>query len=145
MRIALLLAGLSLPALAVACPGSKPEMASADNDKPAAQLANVNASDCAKKAEFIGGNCSYSTNMMAQKVMEQGAAFSYTGSMDKSDNKLDSHVAAPFVIKGDIHVIANAVLDTLGAVDGRMAMNGKMLEVDGTKYFLLVDASPSNS
>ena len=54
--------------------------------------------------------------------------------MAKSDNKLESHVAAPFTIKGDIHVIANVVLDTLSAVDGRMAMNGKMLEVDGTKY-----------
>ena len=145
MRIALVLAGLSLPALALACPGSKTQMASADAEKPEVQLAAVDASDCAKKAEFIGGNCSYSTNMMAQKVMEQGASFSYTGAMAKSDNKLESHVAAPFVIQDDIHVIANAVLDTLGEVDGRMAMNGKMLEVDGTKYFLLTEAAPANS
>jgi hypothetical protein len=145
MRIALILAGLSAPALALACPGSKTQTASVEAPAPEVQLAAVSASDCAKKAEFIGGNCSYSTNMMAQKVMDQGESFSYTGAMFKSDNELDSHVAAPFTIKGDIHVIANAVLDTLPGVDGRMAMNGKMLEVDGTKYFLVVDAAPSNS
>ncbi|MFT4621737.1 MAG: hypothetical protein ACI8PZ_000389 [Myxococcota bacterium] len=145
MRIAVIFAGLSLPALALACPGAKTEMAAASAPQAEVQLAKADAADCAKKAEFIGGNCSYSTNMMAQKVMEQGTSFTYTGSMDKSENKLESHVAAPFTIKGDIHVIANGVLDTLSAVDARLAMDGKLLEVDGTKYFLLVDAAPANS
>ena len=144
MKLAVVLFGLSFSSLASACPGAKGDMATAKADADTTQVA-TDASACAKKASLIGGNCSYSTNLMAQKVMERGTAFTYTGTFLTAENKLDSHVAAPFVIHDDIYVIANQVVENVTDTDARLAMTGKMLEVDGTKYFLLTEFSPTAS
>ena len=65
------------------------------------------------------------------------AAFSRTADL------LASKVAAPWQV-GDYRVIANAVME--GAdTNGTLAVQGKVLEVDGVKYLLVTNVSKTNT
>jgi hypothetical protein len=132
-KLAALGVGLTMPVAALACGGDCPM------DK--ATAAAVNPSACAKHAELIGGNCSYTTGMMAQRVLEDGQTFTFTGHMSETENHLDSHVAAPYRIgPTQYNVLANEVLEqlkTTGAEKGRVSLEGKLLEVDGNTYLVL--------
>jgi hypothetical protein len=147
-RTLLLGIGLITPGLAMACGGSK---STASADAQAAQTtASVDASHCAKKTELVGANCSYTTGLMAQRVLEEGENWSYTGTLVSSSNALDSRVAAPFTVgpKEGINVVANEVVEGLvkaGADTGRLALSGKLLEVDGIRYFVATAFKASNS
>ena len=72
MRVATaLLLGLAAPSIALACPGKgDTTTASAHVD-----AASPDAASCAKKAALVGSACSYSTGMMASRVLEQGKSF----------------------------------------------------------------------
>ena len=147
-RTLLLSLALTAPGLAFACGGSK-ATAAADTEAVHAD-ASVDASHCAKKTELVGANCSYTTGMMAQRVLEEGENWSYTGTMAKSVNDLDSRVAAPYTVgpKSAINVIANEVVEglvTAGAHSGRLALSGKVLEVDGIRYFVATTFKVANS
>jgi len=147
-RTMLLGIALTAPSLAFACGGNK-TAAAADTEAVQAKV-NVDASHCAKKTELVGANCSYTTGMMAQRVLEEGENWSYTGTLAKSDNKLDSRVAAPYTVgpKEAINVVANEVVEglvTAGADAGRLALSGKLLEVDGIRYFVATAFKVSNS
>ena len=126
---------LSLPAAALACGGNK----SADTTAAATDPnAAANPAACAKKAELVGSGCSHTTGMMAQRVLAEGAPYTYAGTLVKADSELTSHVAAPFVVGPDkIRVVANEVLEGFSAGDQRVSLEGKLLEVDGVKYFVL--------
>lgn len=147
----LLTASLVVPASALACPGHG-EMASAatSTDTTAAAVAEKDPTACAKKSELVGSNCSYTTGMMAQRVMSEGTTWSFTGTLAKADNELTSHVAAPFTVgpDGRVHVVANEILEDLtvkGLTERRVSLEGKRLEVDGTTYFVLTGFAAPNT
>lgn len=135
---------LVVPGISLACGGngecSHCSHAASVEEDPAA---------CAKKAELVGGACSYTTGMMAQRVLTEGKPWTYTGRLAQVSNSLDSHVAAPFVVgPSSTYVIANAVLEALttaGAHHGRVALEGRLLEVEGVTYFVLTDFAAQNS
>lgn len=150
MRV-LLLASLFAPTAALACGGKENPVAAAavEADQVAAK-AGVDPSHCAKQAELVGGNCSYTTGMMAQRVLDEGSAFSFTGSLVAAANELDSRVAAPYTVgpDGAIHVVANEVIERLVSANAhgkRVALAGKLLDVDGVSYFVATDFSEANS
>lgn len=137
MRISVLvLFGMAAPGLALACPGKGGDTtASADAEKAA--HATVDAAACAKKASLVGSACSYSTGMMASRVLEQGKAFTYTGTLKEASTPLASKVAAPFEVGPEsIRVIANEVVESASVAE-RMNWQGKVLEVEGVKYFVV--------
>jgi hypothetical protein len=135
----LLVASLLFPGLAFACGGAT-KMADA-NEKTEDVAANIDPTHCAKQGELVGANCSYATGMMAQRVLEQGKSYTFTGSLISAGNKLDSRVAAPYTVgpEGTINVVANEVIETLvdaGAAEDRLSLAGKLLEVEGVTYFV---------
>lgn len=144
LRIAVLSAALVGPSLALACGGDK-----AGQHAKVEATAPVNPAACAKKAELVGANCSYSTGMMAQRVVAEGAPFTYAGRLAQAEGELASHVAAPFVVGPEkISVVANEVLEqltTAGVVASRLQLEGKLLEVDGVKYFVLTGFQALNA
>ncbi len=141
MTRVLLVAALFGPATALAC-GGKTKVADADKaDAEQVAAAAVDPTHCAKKAELVGSNCSYATGMMAQRVLEEGKPYTYTGSLTAAADELDSRVAAPYTVgpDGSIRVIANEVIEHLVAAKGdgqRVSLSGKLLEVDGVTYFV---------
>jgi len=141
MRLpAIVLVTLITPGLALACPG---KTASADEDVHQAvekgqSHTSLDAAACAKKAALVGGSCSYSTGMMASRVLEQGKNFTYTGTLVPTDEVLPSQVAAPFVAGPQhVRVIANEVVESASDSESRMTWTGKLLEVEGVRYFVV--------
>lgn len=158
MRTLLLGLTLGLPGTALACGGKKAACVDCDDEKvakaeeahAAQAAAAVNPTHCAKRADLIGANCSYTTGMMAQRVLEEGRPYSYTGMLVSSSNQLHSRVAAPYGMGPDhaVHVVANEVLDQLardGADAQRVSLSGKILEVDGVAYFVALEYQSANS
>jgi len=139
MRTCLLAAALLTPGLALACPGKTADADAHDTTHAATQsAAALDAAACAKKASLVGSACSYTTGMMASRVLEQGKVFSYTGTLKAVEGGLESQVAAPYLIgPSGIRVIANEVVESVTQPDARMTWSGKVLEVDGVEYFVL--------
>lgn len=140
-KIAALGLSLMLPAAALACPGKKADTTTA----AVAPAAATNPAACAKKADLVGSNCSYSTGMMAQRVLAEGTTYTYVGTLSESENSLASHVASPFTVGAETekaYVIANEVVEALttdGLHDDELSIEGKVLEVDGVKYFVVTN------
>ncbi len=149
MKRALTVGILALaPSLAFACGGTK--TAAADATEAHTAHADIDPTHCAKKDGLVGANCSYSTGMMAQRVLEEGQPYTFTGSLAQAKNDLDSKVAAPFAIGPDaaINVVANAVLEDLiehEQAKTRLEMTGRLLEVDGVQYFVATAFEAINS
>jgi len=161
LKTALVGLALAVPGLALACGGAdSSDMAySMPHPTPAvaqqatavhAAVAGKDPSACAKKASLVGANCSYTTGMMAQRVLAEGTPWSYTGNIDRSENALGTHVAAPYVVGPNhkVNLVANEVLEALtdqGLDARRVALDGKRLEVDGVTYFVLTGFTAPNS
>ena len=102
----------------------------------------VAATHCATSTDLVGASCSYSTGLMARRVVEEGRAWTGGGPLIATEDKLDSSVAAPFVVWRDdgYRVIANELVQVLwdaGRLDGPLVLTGKWLEVDGVRYVVL--------
>ena len=116
-----------------------------------ATTAGADPARCATRVELMGlGNCSVSTAQMAERVLHDGAPYTFVGSLNKSENQLDSHVAAPFTVgpNADIHVIANEVLEKVAPEDvgtARLELRGKLLTVNGLQYLVVTQIGPGNS
>jgi hypothetical protein len=138
----LLFASLATLPSAWACEGmSDCQCKQAKQAEQLGQSEPFNPTHCAKRSELIGANCSYTTGMMAQRVLEQGTPWTFTGSLTTSENALESHVAAPFTVgpNQDIYIVANSILEDLTqkeAESKRVTLEGKMLKVEGTSYFV---------
>ena len=119
----------------------------------AAHVAPSNAaptivSHSARAGELIGSNCSYTTGMMARRVLEEGQDWSYVGELTASGNNLGSMVAVPYTASEGVNIIANELLEIMAA-DGytrsRLSLSGKLLEVDGVRYVVLTSYKVINS
>jgi hypothetical protein len=133
-----------VPGIALACGGAKSDCghcAHKASDTTAMAAVKADPAECAKKAELMGGSCSYTTGMMAQRVLADGKAWSYSGTLVAASEGLTSHVAAPYVVGPEkVRVVANEVLEGLTSAQaqaGRVSLEGKLLEVDGVKYYVL--------
>lgn len=126
---------------ASACPGE--QMASSEEAKPAVAANAVDPTHCAKNAALVGSNCKWSTGSMAQRVQAEGQETAVTAKLQKQDKSLASQVAVPFAV-GGMYVIANEVIEQAD-MNATLAMTGKMLEVDGIKYFLVSNVQKSNT
>lgn len=99
----------------------------------------------ARGAALIGAtNCSWTTGVMAQRVLTEGVPWTFVGRLAPTQNQLRSRVAAPYTVgpRGEnaIYVIANEVLEGLeqrGATRQRVELHGRVLEVDGIRYFVV--------
>lgn len=114
--------------------------------------ARTQPGNCARQGDLVGPeNCAWTTSLMAQRVLADGAPYTYIGSITLSDRVLPSKVAAPYTIgpDGAMFVIANEVIETLGgehrASLGRVELSGKVLEVDGIVYFVATGVSAADS
>ena len=108
----------------------------------AAATATPEASACAKSVSLMGSGCSYTTGMMAQRVLAEGKKYAYTGTLTAQPEGTRAGVAVPFSIgsQGDIHVIANEYVEALttdGSGTNKLELSGKVLDVNGTRFFLL--------
>lgn len=143
-KFALVAVAFALPAIAL---GGK--MPAAEHAATADADAASDPAACARKADLVQGACRYTTGMMAQRVLSEGKPWSFTGSLTKFDGALDSHVAAAFTVGPDsVYVVANEVLESLtasGGGEGRFALEGRQLEVDGVRYFVLTSFAAANS
>jgi hypothetical protein len=135
---------LSLAGPAAACPYS-PSSSGAAGDTVAVDA--TAATHCARSAALIGGNCSYSTGMMARRVMEEGAEWSSTGALAGAADAEANPVAVPFVAADGALVIANELLELLvtsGRPLARASYAGRALDVDGVRYVVLTSYQLSN-
>ncbi len=131
---------IGVPPVAGACPGNdRCGVCDHDQAPPAAEERDPSA--CAQRPELVGGACSYTTSVMAKRVLAEGKPWSFTGHLVASSVLLDSHVAAPFTVgPSPVFVVANEVLDTLvdaGVSGRRLTMEGHLLDVGGTSYFVV--------
>ena len=141
MKILVLGASLGLFSnSALACGGK------ASSGNPDAATTEAHATACAKKASLVGANCSYTTGMMAQRVVAEGEPWSFTGTLQASDNALPSHVAAPYTVgpQGAVNVIGNELVERIsdaGLAASRLTLQGRLLDIDGVRYFVLTSYS----
>lgn len=150
---AILVLGLLVPGVSLACGPKGTTTASvttAATEAPTAENAAIDPAHCAKSASLVGNNCSFSTGMMAQRVLEEGTSWSFTGVLTAATNELASHVAAPYAVgpRNEIQVVANEVVESLATQAGqgeRVVLEGKILEVDGVKYFVAMKAKTPNT
>ena len=137
------LAVLTWVQAAFACPGSG---ACSQGDCPE-HAAEVDPSSCARSPTLIGANCTFTTGMMAKRVVEEGRPWTFIGRLVPTENTLTSHVAAPFVAGGDVYVVANQVLERVREQIQpglRLTLEGRLLEVEGVKYFVLTKGLPES-
>jgi len=142
-RALLLAMGMVLPALAWSDPGDETSVEADEAAAPRIDLARAIPNSSARQALLIGSNCSYTTEMMASRVLADGRSWSFAGMMTASENALKSRVAAPFSVGPDdgVKVVANEVLEELlaaGGQDERVFLEGKLLEVEGVSYFVVI-------
>lgn len=139
MTFAALLFVMTSPALA--CPGSTETC----DEGSCNEHADADPATCAKAPSLIGANCTFTTGMMAKRVVEEGRPWTFVGRLIASNNQLASHVAAPFVVSGDVFVVANQVLEQVREQlqpGARVNLEGRILEVEGVKYFVLTKGIP---
>lgn len=134
-----------------ACPGRAEGVAAAqppgDTCTDQKVGADADPASTARRVELVGAEaCAWTTGAMARRVLEEGAPWSFVGRVEPSANALPSKVAAPYTLgpDGRVHVVANAVLEKLvaaGLLGQRLEFVGRLLEVDGTTYFVATEAS----
>lgn len=148
-KVVVLTVGFAAPSLAFACDKAASLASATPVSTAHAAAADSDPTSCAKKPGLVGANCSYTTGMMAQRVLAEGTPWSFTGSLTATDNALGTHVAAPYIVGPDkVNVVANEVLESLteqGLQSGRVGLEGRKLEVDGVTYFVLTSYSVPSS
>jgi hypothetical protein len=145
MALAMVIGTLFSMSDASACDGKTSE------GSPCTHAPAADPSQSATQAGLVGPeNCAWTTTMMARRVLDQGAPWTYVGRLAPSSVVLQSKVAVPYTVGPDarIFVIANEVLDSLarsGSTHSRVQLAGKVLEVEGISYFVPTVVTPASS
>ncbi len=135
---------------ASACPYDAQAAAAPDGPEVASVDENV-ATHVAHGAPMIGSNCSYSTGLMARRVLGEGRDWTFVGQLDPTANDLASHVATPYRTRSAgqaAFLVATELLERLLAEDrteATLALSGRTLEVDGVTYVVLTSYRVINS
>jgi hypothetical protein len=98
------------------------------------------AAHCARSRALVGSNCSYTTGMIARRVVEEGVDWELVGTLSAAPNTLASLVAAPFVAPDGAYVVANELIELMAAgghAAGRLSLVGKVLDIDGVRYVVV--------
>ena len=124
---------------AAACPSEEAKAASAD---AAVAIPAEAAVHSAQRQDLISANCSFTTSVMARRIVEEGEPYSFLGTLELSENDLASRVAAPFLLDSEIEtfVVANEVVEILvdsGQSEEPILLEGRVLEVDGVRYLVV--------
>lgn len=123
---------------------SPPVTAPAPTGPPTTHVADADtATHAATSARLVGSACSYTTSLMARRVMEQGSEWSAEGALVASPAVHDSLVAAPYTLASDdsVHVLATDFLEALlvsRAAGPTLALTGRQMEVSGVRYVVLL-------
>ncbi len=141
--VSLMITWFTLFAEASACPQDAAQIVmrvTADGGFLAQVDASV-AAHCARSRALVAGNCSYTTGMVARRVVEEGADWtSAEEALAAVPNTLSSLVAAPYRTTDGAYLIANELVELLasgGHARARLVLGGKVLEVDGVRYVVL--------
>ena len=130
--------GIALSAFIVASTA----LANPPGEEDLTQVRQPQATATATRSSLLGDGCSYTTGIMAERVQAEGKIYSYSGPMIRQATNTLKGVAVPFAIGADKStlVIANEFVEKL-IVDGhetqKLELKGKVLEVQGTRFFLL--------
>lgn len=108
----------------------------------AEQAAGEEAAELATTPALLGSSCSYSTGQLARRVLADGEHWQAQGRLAAHQPVEQGRVAAPMVLAedGGLHVLATRVLQRLVDLDAtghRLALAGRTLDVDGTRYVVL--------
>jgi hypothetical protein len=103
--------------------------------------ATVRMAQVATRAALVGGNCTYSTEMMIRQVLDHGQAWTIRAAMRPAE-PLPSKIAAPYVIgPDDTRVLANRLLDDaveqLGEGHRALGLRGKSMLVQGQEFLVV--------
>jgi hypothetical protein len=134
-----------------ACPGKGVGGHGDDACPGDAIRADADPAASARRADLVGSEaCAWTTGAMAARVLDEGTPWTVVGRLAATANALPSKVAAPYTLGPDaqVHVIANTVLEKLqatGLVGNRLEFTGRLLEVDGTTYFVATEVSAARS
>lgn len=109
---------------------------------PSAAVDDATAIRTATSAELVNRGSSYSTGLMARRVMEQGSDWVGNGALTAADLDPEATVAIPFTLVEDnnVHILATELVEALtvsNSVGQPMAMAGRVMEVDGVRYVVL--------
>lgn len=109
---------------------------------PAEVVAGPAATRLATSPQLLGPNCSRTTGMMAERVMNNGEAWSTESGLLVTANDLDSQVAAPYILSNDasVHLVATELVERLtdaGQAGAVFSFSGRMIDVDGVRYVVL--------
>ncbi|MBM4389569.1 MAG: hypothetical protein FJ090_00495 [Deltaproteobacteria bacterium] len=135
---------------ASACP-SDAQGAATHVDAEAASVDEIVAMHVAHGAPMIGSNCSYSTGLMARRVLGEGRDWTFVGQVEPTANDLASHVATPYRTRSagqSAFLVATELLERLLAedrTDATLALSGRTLDVDGVTYVVLTSYRVVNS
>lgn len=96
----------------------------------------------ASSARLVNGGSSYSTGLLARRVMEQGTDWASSGSLTNAEIDPDATVAIPYTLADDsnVHILATELVESLtnaNDVGQPLAMSGRLMEVDGVRYVVL--------
>lgn len=133
---------------AQACPYQETSSSASTGTPVLVMIDAAAATHCAKGDKLVGQNCSYTTGMVARRVVEEGQDWSWAGLLSDAHDDLSSQVAAPFVADPGTRIIANELVEMLasaGHAHDRLALTGKLLDVDGVRYVVLTSYKVDNS
>jgi hypothetical protein len=137
MRIWLLWSGLAR----AGCPATLVDPAAVASGQAVTVDDDV-ASHSARPGKLVETACLYSTGAMARRVLDNGARWTYQGSLKETlTDQSDAAVSCPYTTgNGDFNLVANELLDALvscGYGATPLTLEGRSLEVDGVRYVVL--------
>lgn len=104
----------------------------------------------ARSPSLLDGACSFTTSVVASRVLDEGESWSYTGTLQRTQTPPGTHVSAPYTVgpSGDVHIVATELLDSLVSDEldtQRLDLQGKRLEVGNIDYFVLTNVAASSA
>jgi hypothetical protein len=131
---------------------SEPSAASSEGPRGAAAVsvtpkdssdslaAPESASHSARSRELLGANCSFTTGTMARRVLEEGAAWTWVGTLAQTDNAQPTRIATPYRADEGVFLVGTELLETLvqkGLSAANLRLEGRSLELEGVRYVVL--------
>jgi hypothetical protein len=135
-----MLAWMLLGKVSAACPADLVNAEAVSSGKPVTTEPEL-AGNSARPGKLIGASCTYTTSLVAQRVIAEGVPWSYEGPLRLAEARVESQIACPYITgDGGFQVVATELLDILvscGYASSPLILEGRTLEVDGVRYVVL--------